>query len=258
MERIAKFYERLGLCADTKTEYTYEFIKNLQYSCVTVIPYENLDLVVGRLLKLDVDSLYEKIVTNGRGGYCFEVNALMAWALKSLGFEVKNHLARYLRGEESIPERRHRVLSVKCDEGIFMCDAGVGQSAPRHPVKIEAGLVQEQFGETYKFEYDEKFGWILYDLYKGEWRKFISFTEEEQYEIDFEQASFFVERHPGSKFNKFPIVAIKTADGRKTLNDREYKVFGKNGIECIEQDISDERMAQLLENEFNINLSTLK
>ena len=49
-----------------------------------------------------------------------------------------------------------------------------------------------------------------------------------------------------------------TADGRKTLNDREYKVFGKNGIECIEQDISDERMAQLLENEFNINLSTLK
>lgn len=258
MDKIKKYYERIGLSADTKTEYTYDFLKKIQYSHVTVIPYENLDLVRGKLLKFDIDSLYEKVITNGRGGYCFEVNALMSWLFKTLGFEVKDHLCRYLRGEVGVPERRHRVLAVKCEQGLFMCDAGVGQTAPRYPVKMEVGVVQEQFGETYKFDYNDKDGWILYDLYKGEWRKFISFTEEKQYEIDFEQASFFAERHPDSKFNKFPIIAIKTAEGRKTLNDREYKEFGSDGIICVEGNISDERMAELLEKEFNINLSTLK
>ena len=251
MTKTQLFLERIGLSADTKITKNYEFLKLIQYNSVLNIAYENLDILDKKPLKLDAQSLFEKIVTNKRGGYCFEVNALLSWFFKENGFEVKDYFARFLRGEKEIPMRRHRILTVKCDDGVYFCDIGIGQTAPRYPVKLEEGLVQEQFGESYKFEKDER-GYVLYDLHKGEWREFISFTEDIAYEIDFVQPSFYCEAHADSVFNKAPMLAIKTSDGRKTIDGRTYKVFAGDTLLHIEEDITDERFGELLYNEFKI------
>lgn len=251
MTKTQLFLERIGLSADTKITKNYEFLKLIQYNSVLNIAYENLDILDKKPLKLDAQSLFEKIVTNKRGGYCFEVNALLSWFFKENGFEVKDYFARFLRGEKEIPMRRHRILTVKCDDGVYFCDIGIGQTAPRYPVKLEVGLVQEQFGESYKFEKDER-GYVLYDLHKGEWREFISFTEDIAYEIDFVQPSFYCEAHTDSVFNKAPMLAIKTSDGRKTIDGRTYKVFAGDTLLHIEEDITDERFGELIYNEFKI------
>lgn len=251
MTKTQLFLERIGLSADTKITKNYEFLKLIQYNSVLNIAYENLDILDKKPLKLDAHSLFEKIVTNKRGGYCFEVNALLSWFFKENGFEVKDYFARFLRGEKEIPMRRHRILTVKCDDGVYFCDIGIGQTAPRYPVKLEEGLVQEQFGESYKFEKDER-GCVLYDLHKGAWREFISFTEDIAYEIDFVQPSFYCEAHADSVFNKAPMIAIKTSDGRKTIDGRTYKVFAGDTLLHIEEDITDERFGELLYNEFKI------
>lgn len=251
MTKTQLFFERIGLSPDTKIEKNYEFLKLVQYNSVLNIAYENLDILCKKPLRLDAQSLFEKIVTNKRGGYCFEVNALLSWFFKENGFEVKDYFARFLRGEKEIPMRRHRILTVKCDDGVYFCDIGIGQTAPRYPVKLEEGLVQEQFGESYKFEKDER-GYVLYDLHKGEWREFISFTEDIAYEIDFVQPSFYCEAHADSVFNKAPMLAIKTSDGRKTIDGRTYKVFAGDTLLHIEEDITDERFGELLYNEFKI------
>lgn len=245
------YLARVGL-RDSDFALNADFLKKLQYAHVTTVPYENLDILDGIPISLDPAVMFEKIVTQHRGGYCFEVNGLLSALLKELGFSVKNHLARFLRGEESIPVRRHRVLSVTCPDGRWLCDVGIGQNAPRHPLKLEQGLVQTQFGETYKVEWDDFHGWIVYDLHNGEWRKFYSFTEDEQLDIDFIMPSFYCEKHPDVPFHKDVMVAIKTADGRYALNGHDYKEFVGDTLTYIEEGISDRRRETLLNEKFGI------
>lgn len=250
---IRAYFKRIGLPEDIEVTHTYEFLKQVQYSHVTNIPYENLDLVDKNLLSLEYEDVYDKLVNQHRGGYCFEVNGLLSYVLTQLGFETSDYLGRFLRNEKTIPIRRHRVVAVKCDDGRYLCDVGIGQSAPRYPLKLEVGLVQEQFGETYKFEKNEYGEWELYDLYKGDWRIFYAFSEEKQYNIDFYPPSYYCETHESSAFNKFPIISIKTADGRKTINDREFKEFSGNEIIRIESDMNDERRSEVLKSEFGLD-----
>ena len=250
MNKIEAFLSRIGLSGEVR--HTPDFLEALQYACVTTIPYENLDILDGKPILLDADTLFEKIVTNRRGGYCFEVNALLHHMLAQMGFAVECLLARYLRGESAIPFRRHRVLTVTCGDDVFFLDIGVGQVAPRHPLKLVEGEVQEQFGETYRFTRDTELGWILWDLHDGAWRRYVSFTDERQYEIDFVPPSFWSEKHPDSPFNKAPMLAIKTRDGRKTIDDHTFKEFAAERLSRIEENVSDGRLLAIFREEFGI------
>lgn len=250
MTKIKAFLERIGLDPTMKIEHNFEFLKKIQYSAVTRIAYENLDILEGKSLSLNKEDLFEKIVVRKRGGYCFELNGLLADILEEMGFGVENRFARYVRGEADIPMRRHRILVVTCENDRYFCDIGVGDVAPRFPIKMEENLEQTQFGETYHFTKDPVHGWILWDFHKGEWRKFITFTEEKQYDVDFIQPSFYCEAHPDSVFNKAPMLAIKTEKGRKTINGKEYKEFEGTELVHLEENISDERFSQLLKQEF--------
>lgn len=250
MNRIENFLKRIEL--DAEVELNLDFLGKVQSHAVTAIAYENLDILEGKAIKLDADSLYNKIVTRGRGGYCFELNGLLAAMLREMGFNVSERFSRYLRGENDVPMRRHRVVAVTMDDGDYMVDIGVGQIAPRFPLKIEEGLVQEQNGETYKFMKDENHGWVLWDLHKGQWREYIAFNDDKTYDVDFEQPSFYCEKHPDSVFNKEPMIAIKTEKGRKTIDGRVYKEFVVEELVHIEENISDERMAELLEKDFKL------
>ena len=102
----------------------------------TTIPYENLDILAGKPVSLDAEDIYRKIVTEHRGGYCFELNALLHGMLSEMGFAVESRFARYLRGESTIPFRRHRIVVVTLDGTEYMLDIGVGQIAPRLPLKL--------------------------------------------------------------------------------------------------------------------------
>lgn len=244
------FLTRIGMDPKTTVEYTPEFLGQIQTNCVTHIAYENLDILEGKTLQLDPESLYEKIVLRGRGGYCFELNGLLTHMLRTMGFAVEERFARYLRGESEIPMRRHRVLLVTLENDAYLLDIGVGQIAPRLPLKLEENLVQEQNGETYRFIRDEVHGWILQDLYEDAWRDYICFTNDVAYDVDFIQPSFFCEHHPSSPFNKEPMIAIKTPEGRRTIDGRVYKIFEGESLTYIEENISDQRMAELLSAEF--------
>lgn len=256
MTKIEKFFERIGMAPETTVEMNVDFLGCVQTNCVLSIAYENLDILDGKPIGLTADALYDKIVARGRGGYCFELNGFLTYMLREMGFTVTERFARYLRGESEIPMRRHRVTIVSLDDGDYMLDIGVGQIAPRLPLKIEEGLVQEQNGETYKFLRDPRHGWVLWDKYHGDWQEYICFNDDEVYDVDFVQPSYFCEAHPESVFNKEPMIAIKTEEGRRTIDGRVYKVFCVDTLTHIEENISDERMAELLHNEFKLTPNT--
>lgn len=252
---VSCYLSRLGLSPDIK-EYplTYETLKKLQYAHVTRIAYENLDILEDRSLALTGEAAANKIAKRGRGGYCFELNGAFVWLLSQLGFEVVNLFARYLRGETEIPVRRHRVLLVKCGEERFLCDVGVGERAPRYPLRMEDNTVQEQFGESYRFSEEPFLGHVLSDFYKGAWVRFFSFTEEPQLDKDYIMPSFWCEKHPDSPFNKDYMLAIKTEDGRKTLSGHVFRVFSENGEKVTEQFLSEEEVKTVMRDHFYLSV----
>ena len=252
MTKIQQFLKRIGLAPETPILLNRAFLGRVQTACVLNIAYENLDILEGKPILLSSEAMFDKIVTRGRGGYCFELNGLLADMLREMGFTVTERFARYLRGEAEIPMRRHRVAIVSLPDGDYLCDIGVGQIAPRLPLKLETGLVQTQNGETYKFDRHPVHGWILSDLHNDAWREYICFTDEESYPVDYVQPSFYCEAHPDSPFNKEPMIAIKTEEGRRTIDGRVYKVFKEDTLIHIEEDISDARMDELLYNEFKL------
>ena len=250
MTKAEAFLARIGL-SGTPITHTAAFLGAVQTACVLTIPYENLDILADKPISLDTEDIYRKIVTEHRGGYCFELNALLHHMLTEMGFAVESRFARYLRGESAIPFRRHRIVVVTLDGAEYMLDIGVGQVAPRLPLKLTESEIQEQNGEVYRFDRDESLGWVLSDLHKGEWRRYISFTCERQYEEDFIPASFWCEKHPDSPFNKSNMIAIKTPAGRKTVDGNVYKEFC--GDTCIHEEIMDEtRVREVLAEEFGL------
>jgi arylamine N-acetyltransferase len=113
---------------------------------VQAIPFENLDILLGRPILIDLDSVQAKLVAERRGGYCFEQNTLFAAVLRELGFAVTTLAGRVRLGApEAVPTpRTHMVLRVEFpdDGGPWLADVGFGFS-PTGPLRLVAGLEQE-------------------------------------------------------------------------------------------------------------------
>ena len=238
--KVKKYLERIGMELPENVVPDSAFLRELQFAHCTHIPYENLDIIRGIPLSLDEDDLFRKVVEEKKGGFCFELNGLFAWLLRQLGYKVTEYAARYLRGESGIPMRRHRVLKVEAEDGVWCCDVGIGEVCPRYPVRLAEGVEQPQLGECYRFDRDDFLGWVLMDLHKGEWRRFYSFTEEPQLPQDYDALCVYCEKSPKSPFINAEMFSLKTPAGRITLDGHIYKEF--DGEEVRVRELTDAEM----------------
>ncbi len=237
---LKAYFDRIGLEMPEKIVPDSELLRKLQFAHCTTVPYENVDMMKGIPTSLEPEALFQKIVAERRGGLCFELNGAFGWLLRQLGYGVTDYAARYLRGETTIPMRRHRVLQVQAIDGLWLCDVGIGEICPREPVRMLAGVIQEQLGEHYRFTKDGELGWLLLDYHKGAWRDFYAFTEEPQLMVDYIAPNFYCEQHPDSPFNKQEMFSLKTAQGRITLDGHIYKEF--KGDQVTVKELSDAEM----------------
>ena len=227
---IKKYFARLGMDVPEVIVPDSSLLQKLHLAHCTHIVYENLDMIRGIPTSLEEEALFRKIVEEGRGGLCFELNGCFGNLLRALGYKVTDYAGRYLRGETTVSMRRHRVMKVEATDGVWLCDVGVGQVCQRQPIAMVEGLIQEQYGEAYKLEKDPFLGWVLYNRHKGQWRIFYSFTEEPQLMVDFIALNFYCEKHPDSPFNKQEMFAVKTLTGRRTLDGHVYKEYHNDTV----------------------------
>ena len=105
------------------------------------VPFENLDIHLGRPIVLDQDALFDKIVTRRRGGFCYELNGLFALLLRELGFEVTLLAAGVARADGGFgPEFDHLTLLVRAtslnpQSEVWLADVGFGDSF-REPLRF--------------------------------------------------------------------------------------------------------------------------
>ncbi|HEY1838483.1 MAG TPA: arylamine N-acetyltransferase [Rhizomicrobium sp.] len=134
---IDRYLARIGL--KTRPEPTLRGLTILHSAHLLAIPYENLDVQLGRPVTIAREPIYEKLVERGRGGWCYEMNGLFGWALGELGFDVRRATGSVMRetaGEAS--NGNHLVLRVELPEGLFLADVGFGDG-PRDAIPVRIG-----------------------------------------------------------------------------------------------------------------------
>ncbi len=186
---------------------------------VDTIPFENLDVALGREVPLGLDAVQDKLVAAGRGGYCFEHNLLFAGVLQRLGFPVTRLLARVRRGRPEVRYRAHAVLVVQADGRLWICDVGFGDDGPLAPLPFESGARVGVDGWTWRAvrQGDE---WVVQSLREDGWFDLYGFRAERHFPPDFEVANYFTAHHESSTFTG-KTIAMRYADRMwHVLNDR--------------------------------------
>lgn len=134
---IDAYLQRIGL--RERPAATLAGLKKVHQAHLLAIPYENIDVQLRRPVTIERPAIYEKIVARGRGGWCYEMNGLLGWALGELGFNVTRATGSVMRevaGDAT--NANHLVLRVELPEGIYLADVGFGDG-PRDPVPVAAG-----------------------------------------------------------------------------------------------------------------------
>ncbi len=205
-------------------------LQALHLAHATQIPFENLDILLGRPIRIDLDSLQEKLVFARRGGYCFEQNTLFGGVLRALGFEVTLLAARVRLGTTRVLPRTHMVLKVESEGAEWLADVGFGASGLLHPIRFGDSREVRQFAWTYRLLRIAG-QWVLQSLRDGAWTDLYAFTLEPQLPVDFEVANHYVSTHPQSRFVRALTVQQVTPEARKTLVDRELVIERLDGTE---------------------------
>jgi N-hydroxyarylamine O-acetyltransferase len=226
-------------------EPTLQTLRALHFAHATQIPFENLDILLGRPIRIDLDSLQQKLVAGGRGGYCFEQNTLFAAALSEMGFEVKLLAARVRFGTTRVLPRTHMVLKVETEDGDWLADVGFGAAGLLQPVRFGSARESRQFAWTYRMVRGAG-QWVLQSLRERAWTDLYAFTLEPQLAIDFEVANHYVSTHPQSRFVRALTVQRVGPEERRTLVDRELAIERSSGVERrMLSDDGDELLALL-------------
>jgi N-hydroxyarylamine O-acetyltransferase len=212
-----------------RTEYrgplspTAEALAGLHLAHATHIPFENLDILLGRPVRLDLASLQAKLVTGKRGGYCFEQNTLFAAVLQRVGFGVTTLAARVRFGATRILPRTHMLLKVDGAGGPWLADVGFGGGGPLCPIPLVPGQPSPQYSWTFRVTQDQGL-WVLQSLRAGVWSDLYAFTLEPHYPIDFEMANHYTSTYPSSRFVQTLTAQRSTPEARFILRHRELTV----------------------------------
>jgi N-hydroxyarylamine O-acetyltransferase len=207
------------------TEATADTLASLILAHVTAIPFENLDPLLGRPVRLDLASLQDKLLSKGRGGYCFEHNTLFAHVLREIGFEVTPLAARVVmnRSPDAALPRTHMLLLVEVDDEPMIVDVGFGGQTMTGPIKLESGLEQATPHEPFRMESHDK-GFQMQALIVDTWTPLYEFDLQAQLEPDLVMMNHFTATFPDSVFLNSLAAARVTADGRLGLRNNVMSV----------------------------------
>ena len=242
---LEAYLARIGY--DGQLAATVETLTALHRAHVLSIPFENLDILLGRPIRLDLESLQTKLVHGGRGGYCFEQNSLFAAVLERLGFEVTGLAARVRMGDERGTPRTHMVLAVDLDDRRWLADVGFGGDTLLDPVRFDDDGPIRQGAWAFQLVEERDRVWVLRGLRADGWLDLYEFTEEPQLPVDFEVGNHYTSTWPRSPFVTKVVVQRSGVDERWMMIEDELRVERPDGSERWPISSPGERLSILAE-----------
>jgi N-hydroxyarylamine O-acetyltransferase len=223
------YFQRISY--DGPTIPSLDTLNGILSAHVQTIPFENLDVLLGRPIELSPEGLQRKLVHGRRGGYCFEQNGLLLDVLQALGFDVVplSGRVRYQRPRDYTPARTHLFLRVMIDDAPWVADVGVGALSLTYAIRFDVDGEQATAHEPRRIVSEH--GRFFHQVRFGdEWHDVLEFTGEQMPPIDRELANWYTSTHPQSHFKARLIAARALPDGQRlTLLNREVSVRDRSG-----------------------------
>ena len=229
--QLQQYFRHISFDPDKHGAGSLDYLAALQRAHLARVPFESVSLHYSktRLLSLDLDDLFDKIVGNSRGGYCMEVNAFFGAVLRSLGFTVLSAGAR-VRGRDRFGGWDHMVNLVSVSDARHLVDVGYGAQDATRPVPLEDGVVFDNVPPRRgRLEYralaqhsdPAQRAWV-YSSQDGAdepWKEMYAFTETEFFPEDYEVMNLRTMTSPTSFFVQH-VIAMRTEvdeDGANTV-----------------------------------------
>ncbi len=225
---LAAYFRRIGYASQTAP--TLDVLRAVQLAHAQTIAFENLNPLLRWPVRLDPESLEQKLVLGGRGGYCFEQNTLLRHVLEGLGFRVTGLAARVLWGapEDAITPRGHMLLHVTVEETPYVVDAGFGLLTPTAPLRLEPHIEQPTPHETFRL-LPVGDDYLMQAKLGAGWRTLYRFGLEEHFPPDYEVTNWYLSHNPASHFIT-GLMAARPAPGRRyTLRNTDFAIHYLNG-----------------------------
>ncbi len=247
---VEAYLERIGYSGSRDA--TAETLARLHRSHMLAVPFENLDIALGRRIIPSVEAFFDKIVGRRRGGFCYELNGLFAWLLEQLGFAVTLLSARVWDGARPGPEFDHMTLLVKLEERTFIADVGFGDSFLEPLRLIDAEIAMHR---TTAYRVTGLHPELVLESRRGdeEWLRQYLFSLTPRSLSEFSGMCEYHQTSPASHFTRKSICSLATPEGRVSLSDRRAIVTTTSGR--VERPIADvEEYRTLLAEWFGMDL----
>jgi N-hydroxyarylamine O-acetyltransferase len=206
-------------------------LAEIQRRHVETIPFENLDILLGRPIRLDPAAVERKLVTDKRGGYCFEQNLLLQLVLGALGFTVTPLSARvrWQVPPEVPTPLTHMILRVEAGGRSWLVDGGFGSASLSAPLRLDLAGPQPTPHEPRRLLQVQDALVHQTRLPSGEWADLYRFTPEPQTAADYAVANWWTSTHPDSRFTQNLVTARSAAGCRHTIFNREFTTRWTDG-----------------------------
>lgn len=232
-------------------------LRGLQLAHLQSVPFENLDIGLKRVIQINEQAIWDKLVVNERGGFCYELNGLFAWLLKQIGFELTYLNARVFNREGKLGiDFDHLVLLVQVpgQSERWLADVGFGDSF-NEPLNFEERGEQVQGLRAYKIEQTSN-GFIVWQRnYDGTWeRQYFFDLQPHKFPEEYESACQYHQTSPQSSFTRKSIISRATSlDSRVSLEDGRL-ILTTNGQRTERRFESQPEYEMLLKKYFGIVL----
>ena len=227
-----KYLQVLGL---QRRAPTLEFFSDITRNHAARFAFSSIGPLLGDELPLDIESLFQRIVTRRRGGYCFEQNGLLYEILEELGFSVSLYLARVIYNQDIHPGLTHRITLVEIDEKQYIADVGFGPLGPAQPVDM-LGNESRENKRVFRISKRLPNEFHMQTLKDGGFYSLYKFELVRYGQADCEVGHFYSHKHPTASFVNNLVVSRIMDDEIRSLRNREFSVITESGehLQAIE------------------------
>ncbi len=229
-------------------------VEELQKKHLAAFSFNSVAVLLGQPISLEIEDIAKKIVTENRGGYCFEHNKLIHDALQALGFKVRCLIAKVVNNQDIDSPRTHRITLLEWEGANYLVDVGFGPKCITKPMKIEVGLDSYQDHQTYRIvtnqtqdfqlELDTPEGY--YSLYTF---NFAIYTE-----ADCMMGNFYSCTHPQAAFVNNLVVSRVTPTQVLSLRNKAYHKISPTETQILE--ITEPlQLGKILSEDFSLDLT---
>lgn len=228
----------------------------LHLAHMLAVPFENLDIGLKRTIHISEQAIYEKIVLNKRGGFCYELNGLFAWLLKQIGFNVTYLNARVFKqtGELGIPFGHLTLLVQIPDQSErWLADVGFGDSFTE-PLRFDEHDEQVQGIRAYRIEKIPD-GYVMWQKnYDKKWeRRYFFDLQPHHFPDEYKAGCHYHQTSPKSTFTQGSIISKAMPDGRISLEEGRL-ILTRNGQRTEQPVSSRAEYRRLLKKYFGVDL----